>query len=236
MPVTTRIITAERASSLSARSSEKSPAVIHVKSVWLICRFSGGMAASAITCITEIPNESTITAVARPPEIDFGRRFPRKALTRKPPNGSSGISASTGSPLEARKGFGVERLAMAEQGDHERQADRRLGGGDGHDEEGDDLPVDLAELAAERDERQVDGVQHDLDRHQQRDDVAAQEHARRADGEQQAREHQVMANGHRYSSLLRASTTAPTIAAMIRMDVTSNANMYLVKSTRPSSA
>ena len=57
----TRIITADSASRRSARSSVKSPAVIQVNSVWLICRFSGGMPASASTCITAMTNETTIT-------------------------------------------------------------------------------------------------------------------------------------------------------------------------------
>jgi hypothetical protein len=68
------------------------------------------------------------------------------------------------------------------------EADGGFGRGHGHDEERDDLAVHVPELAAERHERQVHGVQHDLDRQQQRDDVAAQEDARRADGEQSAPE------------------------------------------------
>ena len=48
-------------------------------------------------------------------------------------------------------------------------------------------------IAAERHERQVHGVQHDLDRQQDRDQVAAQEHAGRADGEQHRRDDQVVA-------------------------------------------
>src|SRR5688572_30257468 len=122
------------------------------------------MPARASTCITAITNDAAITPVASDPETAFGRRLPTNALTRKPANGSSGISANTGSPLQGRERFGIERLAMAEQRDHERQADRRFRGGHGHHEEGDDLPVDLAPLAAEGHERQVDGVQHDLDR------------------------------------------------------------------------
>ena len=66
-----------------------------------------------------------------------------------------------------------------------RQADRRFGGGDGHDEERDDLAVHGPEVAADGDERQVDRVQHDLDRQQHRDQVAAQEHAGGADREQE---------------------------------------------------
>src|SRR5688572_22889690 len=125
---------------------------------------------------------------------------------------------------------------MAEQADHQCEADRGFRRGHGHHEEGDDLAIDLAQLATEGDKRQVDGVQHDLDRQQQRDQIAPQEHAGRADREQQARQHQVVANRHGHQSLLRASTTAPTIDTMIRIDVTSNANMYFVNSTTPSSA
>src|SRR5690606_22039650 len=133
-------------------------------------------------------NEATITAQASPPDTDRGSRFPIVALTRKPANGSRGISASTGSPFESRERLGVERLPMAEQGNDEREADGRLGGGDGHHEEGDDLPVHGALLAAEGHEGQVHRVQHDLDGEQQRDDVAAQEDAGRAEGEEQPRE------------------------------------------------
>src|SRR5262245_35818835 len=139
MPVTTRIITADSASRRSARSSEKSPTLIQLNSNWLICRLSAGMPASADTCMTAMMNDSPIKAVARPPEIDLGRRLPRNALTRKPPSGRSGMSASTASPLQAREGFGVERLAMPEQRNHQRQADGRFGRGDGHHEERDDL-------------------------------------------------------------------------------------------------
>src|SRR5687768_9690512 len=224
MPVTTRIITADSASSLSARSSVKSPDVIHVNSVWTICRLSDGRPASVSTCMTEMTNAIAITAVARLPNTRFGRRRPSVALTRKPANGSSGISANKGSPLQRRKRFGVERLTMAEQPDDERQPDGGFGRGHGHHEEGDDLAIDFAKLAAEGDEREVDGVQHDLHRQQQGDQVAAQEHAGRANGEQQARKHEVMSDRH-HCSLFRASTTAPTIDAMIRIDVTSNANM-----------
>src|SRR5690348_3538029 len=107
------------------------------------------MPASVITCITEMMNATAITAVAMPPEIDLGRRLPAKALIRKPANGRSGISASTGSPLQAREGFGIERLAMAEQRDHQRQADGRFRRRHRHHEERDDLAVDGGPLAPE---------------------------------------------------------------------------------------
>src|SRR5688572_23422563 len=224
MPVTTRIITADKASSRSARSSVKSPEEIQVNSVWTICRLSDGMPINAITCITEMTKAIAITPVARPPDSALGRRRPSVAWTRKPANGSSGISASKGSPLQRCERFGVEGFTMPEESNHQRQADSGFSSSHGHHEERDDLAVDLAELAAEGDEREVDGVQHDLHREQQGDQVAAQKHAGRADREQQPRQHQVMSDRH-HCSLFRARTTAPTIDAMIRIDVTSNANM-----------
>ena len=59
--------------------------------------------------------------------------------------------------------------------DDDRQADRRLGGSHGHHKKHDDLAVGRSQRASEGDEGQVDGVQHDLDRQQNRDQVAADE-------------------------------------------------------------
>ena len=61
----------------------------------MICRLSDGIPISASTCITEITNDIAIRPVARLPDTALGRRRPRKALMRKPMNGSSGMSAST---------------------------------------------------------------------------------------------------------------------------------------------
>src|SRR5262245_25241532 len=191
---------------------------------------------SAHTWVTAMPNEISITAQAIPPDRDLDSRRPNVALSRNPANGSSAIAVSTSSPFERGEGLGIERLPVAEQADDQRQADGGLGGGHGHDEEGDDLAVDVALLPPEGDEREVDGVEHDLHRQQQRDQVAAQEHPCRADGEEQARQRQVVANRHVHSSRFRASTTAPTMATMIRMEVTSNASVYLLNSTWPSVA
>src|SRR4029078_10171126 len=134
----------------------------------------------------------------------------------------------TWSPLKRRERFRVERFAMAEEPDHERQSDRGLRRSDRHHEEGDDLSVHRPELAAERNEREVRGVQHDLHREEQRYQVAAQEDAGRADREEQTGQHQVVLERNVrgvHSVCFRARMTAPTIAEMMRMDVTSNANM-----------
>src|SRR5512139_3427427 len=177
MPVMTRIITADSGSRRNARSSVKSPEAIHVNSVCVRARDSTGRPARAITCMTATAKAATITADARPPETALGSRRPSEALTRKPANGRRGISDSTGSPLERREGFRVERLAVAEERNHQREAHGGFGGRDRHHEEGDDLAVDGAELAPEGDEGQVHGVEHDLHRQQQGDHVTPQEDA-----------------------------------------------------------
>src|SRR5580765_2664578 len=175
MPVTTRIITAESGSSRSAKSTENDgldgrPAVIHVNTCCTTARFSGSSASSLTTAATETANDITIAPHATTPEAPLLRRRPKLAFSRKPTNGSRGISSSI-SPLQARERRRIERLAMPEQADHDREADGGFGRGDGHHEEHDDLPVGRAKRAAEGDKAQVHRVQHDLDRQQDRDDV-----------------------------------------------------------------
>src|SRR5687767_9061077 len=187
-------------------------------------RDSGAIPTSCQTPIAETTNDAIIASDASPPETPFGRRRPSMALTRKPTSGNSGISASTESPLEQRECVGVERFAVAEQRDHDRQADRGFGGRHRHHEEGDDLAVDIAAKAPEGDERQVHRVQHDFNRQQDGDQVLAQEHAGRADRKENRRDDQVMTErDHDNGPSLRASTTAPTMATRIRIDVASNA-------------
>src|SRR5690348_12875778 len=98
------------------------------------------MPATCITAITETANEASIASDARPPDTDFGSRRPSDALTRNPTTGKRGISASI-SPLERREGVWIERFAMPEQRNHQRQADGRFGRRHGHHKEHDDLPV-----------------------------------------------------------------------------------------------
>ena len=64
-------------------------------------------------------------------------------------------------------------------------------------------PVRVAEHPRERDEVEVDGEQHELDAHQQQDDVlAVQEDAGHAQAEQDGREHEVMRRRDDHGSLL----------------------------------
>src|SRR5262245_29127 len=261
MPVTTRIITVARGSRRNEKLTLKSPDAIQLYPSLTIALSGAAITRAAAT--RETMNAAIIAPQATAPAVRLLTRRPRLAFTRKPTNGSRGISSSmrraqpgnaktaktaqtdhslrglrplpplTFSPFERREHVGVQRLALAEQRDHNRQANRRFGGGDRHHEEHDDLAVHRSQLAPEGDEAQVHGVQHDLDRQQNRDDIASDEDAGRADRTQHRREDQVVVERWHQRGSLRASTTAPTMATRMSSEVTSNANAYSVKSDRP---
>src|SRR4051812_42507374 len=108
-----------------------------------------------MTAAIDSPNAAMIDRQATPPDTAFVSRRPKAALMRNPANGRSGISTSmelAPLPLERGERVGIQRFPMAEERDHEREADRRFRGRDRHDEEGDDLAIDRAEIAADGDE------------------------------------------------------------------------------------
>src|SRR5437879_4408656 len=85
-------------------------------------------------------------------------------------------------------------------------------------------------LTRERHEHQVDRIQHQLDRHEDHDDVAAYQHAHRTDGEHDGPKDQVPGDRHRaHTSVRLAKTTAPTMATNNSTEVTSNASKWCVK-------
>src|SRR4051812_49406441 len=255
MPVMTRIITDASGSRRSVNPAVKSPDAIHVNTWLTIARDSCAMPSRRHTESSDTTNDPPIAAQATAPDTGLLRRRPRKALTRNPRNGSSGISSNMSRrgnakrakhakitfamalcgvrglcvprfslPFQRRERIRVERLFVAEKPDDDGEADGGFGGGHGHHEKDDDLPIGRPQRAPEGDKRQVHGVQHDFDRQEDRDQVAPQEHARRADRKQNRRQHQVLVEGdHQRWPSLRARTTAPSIATRIRIDVTSNA-------------
>ena len=63
-------------------------------------------------------------------------------------------------------------------------------------------PSSVPLIRGERDQRQVHRVEHQLDAHEHDDRVAPDQHADRADGEQQRGQHQVVGRRHRLASSL----------------------------------
>ena len=108
-----------------------------------------------------------------------------------------------------------------------------LGRGDHHHEEDEDLSGQHVPVRSESDERQIHSVEHQLNRHEDCDDVALDQKSRYPAGEQNSAQHEIVRKGHHYSFTfcagpppgtvgLLASTTAPMMAIRIKMEVTSN--------------
>src|SRR5215510_1042064 len=110
MPVTTRIITADRGSSRNASGTEKVPDVNHVNARWTRTRLSGSIPTSLTTAATEMANDISIAPQAIAPDAPLLRRRLKLAFSTKPTSGRSGIRSSI-SPLQARERRRVQRLA-----------------------------------------------------------------------------------------------------------------------------
>src|ERR1700752_3054256 len=75
------------------------------------------------------------------------------------------------SKLERVHFVDVERFAVSEYRDDDRESNRSFGGGYGHHDEDKQLAVYVAKEAGERDQREVSGVQHELNAQKYRDGV-----------------------------------------------------------------
>src|SRR5215471_12636148 len=118
-----------------------------------------------------------------------------------------------------------EHVAVDQQ--HDGQADAHLGGGDRDDEQSEHLARDLLRERGERNEVDIDGVEHQLDRQQHEDAVTAGQHAVDAGAEQERAEDEILVQRHGQS--LRAMTTAPTSAASSSIETTSKGTTKLRK-------
>ena len=92
----------------------------------------------------------------------------------------------------------MDRLAGAVEGDDDGEADGDFRGGDGDDEEDEHLAVVVWKSVrsrvetGERDQRQVRGTEHELEAHEDDDDVPAQHHTGEADGEEKSGDEEVV--------------------------------------------
>src|SRR5215471_12734167 len=138
-----------------------------------------------------------------------------------------GVREHGGSALELVDAVEVRAVHVAVDQQHDGQADAHLGGGDRDDEQGEHLARDLLRERGERDEVDIDGVEHQLDRQQHEDAVTAGQHAVDAGAEQERAEDEILVQRHGQS--LRAMTTAPTSAASSSIETTSKGTTKLRK-------
>lgn len=110
------------------------------------------------------------------------------------------LQVTADSTLEGVEIFRIDAGLVAEQKHQDRQTDGRLGRCHCQDEEHEHLSVHVTQIAGEGHEVHVDGQEHQLDGHQQHDQVlAVQKNANDGEREQHGAQRQVMAQSQRHA-------------------------------------
>ena len=230
--------------------TSKSPVESHVQAVVSCSRSSARLArACRRTRRPRRRRRRRPTSVEIQPAVRRVIDSPMTVIAKAPASGAKRqIQAPAIMPApEHPEGVDVERQLAPAHRDDQPEADDDLGGGDGHHGEREDLAVDAAVQARERDQGEVRGVEHDLEREQHDQRAAPQEHARRADREEDRGDDEVpgdvravtSAPGHRAPCSARVCvprTTPPTAATSSTIEVISNASRWSVRKMRPISA
>ena len=95
------------------------------------------------------------------------------------------------SPFQQINLVNPDRFVISIERDHDAESDRRFGGGNDNDENRKDLSghrvraSGFLQVTRERDEVQIRGIQNQLNRHEDDDDVAPRKHAGHANDEKQ---------------------------------------------------
>src|ERR1700732_104865 len=127
--------------------------------------------------------------------IDLGILRPNSPLIRKPRKGRIGMSQRyMMSVLHRAYVVDHERVAILEDRQDDGQANRGLSRSHHHHEKAEYVAIHLLQRVGERDEREIHRVEHQLDRHENRNDVAAIDEARHAEPEKNRAQNQVPAN------------------------------------------
>src|SRR5438876_2492440 len=99
-----------------------------------------------------------------------------RPLTRNPASGKRGMAQirlfTALSALHRVRLFDVQRPALAEEGNRQREPDRGFARGDRDHEDREDLPRQVGKPPGKSDEIDVDGVEHQLDGHEHGQEVA----------------------------------------------------------------
>src|SRR5581483_2397850 len=135
--VTTTIITPESVSSRSDQATSTPPAAIQVAR-WITC-------ASCWPRIWRNRRRPSTAEINSAPQVTICAPRSPIALPKKPAiaaasSGRNTMIAATASALHHVDVFDLDRAAVAEIDDQDRQSDRRLGGRDGQHEHCEDLP------------------------------------------------------------------------------------------------
>src|SRR5271156_1647966 len=152
---------------------------------WLMVRASPCRPSMSTSSVTPTPNEAK--AVAQPSRCPHGSvRLPPSSSSAAPAAGrakTSQVKCVIDSALEQVRVVDRGRFTGTENRHDDRQAHHDLARGDDHGEERHHLAIEPTMHPGERDERQIDRVEHQLDAHEHHDGVAAQQHTGRSDCE-----------------------------------------------------
>src|SRR5487761_2353785 len=238
MPVTKRLMVIESGSTSNAADTCREPTLIQSKRLTVTSRL---LSCKSSTKATRVLAKLSATAPLWPSLM----WRPFKRTIRNPARGSRMISVATCAISALHLGELVDRgrRAAPEDRHHDAEPDRHLGGGDDHDEEHNRLTADVAQGPRKGHEREVHGVEHQLEAHEHDQGASAREQTKGPDPEEQRGEHEVPGGGdvHDETSSLeaprsrRASSTAPTTAITSSAAVASKAKRYVVNTAVPSS-
>src|SRR5688500_4946072 len=217
--------------------TSKVPVKSHVRAV-VSCERSSSPSPSSATNETSAPPNATKTeSVEIQPAVRRPIVSPSTVIANAPASGANRqihapwvIRAPRSTP-ECPEAVDVEDELAPRHGDDDPEADDDLRGRDCHHGEREDLAVVVAVLARERDQREVRGVEHDLEREQHDQRAAPQQHAERPDREEDRRDdevpgrvgtHQAASSSASSSRVRVPRMTPPTAATSSTIDVISN--------------
>src|SRR5688500_13973546 len=173
-----------------SRPKSRLPAVSQLQAVDAWARSSSSRPSIATKLQTAATKAPATEPVAMMPAARRLIVLPASVIASAPASGRKRQIQAAGimSAAKGRRAVGVERDVPSGHGDDQPESDDDLGRRDGHHRERKDLPVERVVLARERDEREVRRVQHQLQREEDDERVAAEEHSERADGEETSRD------------------------------------------------
>src|SRR5215472_3524038 len=184
-PVMTRHMNTDRRSTRRFAGRLNAPLLIQVQYVKSCAALFWSESANRISVATK-PSQTTPGPISR--TAVRGMASAVSARTNAPAAGSRSRARATAcsirSALELAQLVDVVDVANAEDVDEDGQTDHRLRRRHGHRHQREQLALEVVQLRGERDQRQVRGVEHQLDADQDHDRVAPDQHADRAQQEQ----------------------------------------------------
>src|SRR6266403_2777252 len=166
---------------VAVSASIRNPTFMRTVPTWVQVYRSASIGCRASTTCWNTKPDATVAAATPRMATECAPRRPmarpsRPAITA-PASGASAttrlrlIHCAIASAFQRIELIDVDRVHRAEQCHHDRQPDGRLGGRHGQNEKDEHLTVQVAQVTRERDEIRVHRQQHQLDRHQQHDQI-----------------------------------------------------------------